>query len=102
MNIVDNTERNKRICELRSVMSASEIGRLVGCSRNAVIGVWNRAGLCNDAPLLKGRQTRQRESRGRHLKPYVLKTAQDLGYAKAAHQWGFHPTTVWRWMKEDA
>lgn len=102
MNIVDNTERNKRICELRDKMSASEIGRLVGCSRNAVIGVWNRAGLSKSTPTLKGRQRKQYVSRGLHLKPMVLKTARDVGYARAAEQWGFHPTTVWRWMRAGA
>lgn len=100
MNTQDNSERNKRICELRDIMSASEIGRLVGCSRNAVIGVWWRAGLSKNAPAFKGRKCKQRVTRGGHLKPLVLKTAQSIGYERAAQQWGFHPTTVWRWMRQ--
>lgn len=50
-----NSHRNRIICDLRHTgMSASAIAAQVGCTRNAVIGVWNRAGLAAPSPKLRG------------------------------------------------
>lgn len=46
MTAPTNSYRNRIICDLRHTgMSASAIAAQVGCTRNAVIGVWWRAGM---------------------------------------------------------
>lgn len=50
-----NARRNKTVCDLRQTgMSARAIAAQVGCTRNAVIGVWWRAGLAEANPKLRG------------------------------------------------
>lgn len=97
MTSADNKERNKRICELRGTMSASEIAKLIGCTRNAVIGVWSRAGLCEKSDAQRGFETRGAPD---HIRHAALKAARSIGVKRAAHQFGVHDATVRRWKRE--
>lgn len=96
---MNNAERNKRICELRGVKSASLIAEEMGISRNAVIGVWNRAGLsCPEG--IKPIATKPYP--GREMAPVsfrrlVIRAAEREGVSRAAREWGVHRETIRRW-----
>jgi hypothetical protein len=95
----EQTERNKRICELRGTMSAAQIAKLVGCTRNAVIGVWSRAGLCEKRGARRGFETRGAPD---HIRHAALKAARLIGVKRAAYEFGVHDATVRRWKREAA
>lgn len=92
-----NPERNKLICDLRGTMSAGEIAKLVGCTRNAVIGVWSRAGLCEKSAAIRGFGTKGAPD---HIRLAALKAARMIGVKRAAHDFGVHDATLRRWKRE--
>lgn len=114
MNIADNTERNARICALRGLKSASLIASELGISRNAVIGVWYRAGLSSSQGVMpeqvvarrrKAKKIKVKRPPGHPAVPdfmrrWVLAEAEKLGVCAAAKAWGFSPVTVYRWRRD--
>lgn len=96
-----NFERNKIICDLRGVMTAARIAKHVGCSRNAVIGVWNRAGLTvpngrKGTPKPKDRGLRLNDAA---LRAVMVDIATRRGIQSTANAYGWHPTTIYKWCK---
>lgn len=72
MNFANKRERNAEICRRREAGEwPAHIADDLGLSRNAVIGVLNRAGLCR-ADTDRGPILRDRASRGEHRPNAVL------------------------------
>lgn len=100
-----NLQRNRRICEMRGLKSASLIAEELGISRNAVIGVWNRAGLSSSNGVKPAQRKKRTDRPGRPKTPtcvrqWVLADANQAGAASAARKWGLSQTTICRWKRE--
>ena len=105
--MIRNAERNEKIISLRKAGKLPfEISRELGLSRNVVIGVCHRAGLCEDGSNGGGAAKKPgaggRNAVPEHVKRLVLMTADRRGVSVAAREWGLSRAAVYGWLRSAA
>jgi hypothetical protein len=93
------TERNAGIVQMRqSGMKPYEIADALGVSRNTVIGVLNRAGLCREGHHARGEEHGRRvvltEADVRAIRARYQPRSRVDGAVALAREMGVHPKTV--------